>query len=207
MESSTPQKIIFPSGSLSLEGSLVKGGLSKAVVVSHPHPLYGGDRHNHVVGLIAGLFEAQGWTTLCFNFRGVGRSQGVFDQGQGEQKDVLGAVTYLKGMGEQKIILAGYSFGAWVNAQAGLAQAEVAGSILVSPPAGMMDFSFLSRDTKTRLILLGDQDPYSPVSQIIKLVQSMPVPPTVKIIKGADHFFSSGWQELKEAISSIQTSL
>jgi alpha/beta superfamily hydrolase len=204
MEAGTPQKIIFPSGSLSLEGVLVKGRLSKAVVVSHPHPLYGGDMHNHVVGLIAGSFEDQGWTTLCFNFRGVGRSQGDFDQGLGEQEDVSQAVAYLKGLGEQKIILAGYSFGAWVNARAGLTQPDVQGSILISPPAGMMDFSFLSQDTKTRLIVLGDQDPYAPVSKIKNLVQSMPTLPPLKIIKGADHFFSSGWEELTGALTEIQ---
>ncbi len=207
METGNPHNIIFPSGPLSLEGVLVKGKLSKTVVVSHPHPLYGGDRHNHVVGLIAGAFEDQGWTTLCFNFRGVGRSQGEFDQGLGEQEDVFGAVAFLKGLGEQKIILAGYSFGAWVNARAGLTHPDVQGSILVSPPAGMMDFSFLSQDTKTRLIVVGDQDPYAPVSHIKKLIQSLPAPPPIKIIKGADHFFSSGWEELTAAITEIQTSL
>ncbi len=207
MATGIAEKIIFPSGSLSLEGLLIQGKLSKAVVVSHPHPLYGGDMQNHVVGLIAGAFEDQGWTTLCFNFRGTGRSQGDFDQGLGEQEDVSAAVTYLKELGEQKIILAGYSFGAWVNAQAALTLSDVQGSILVSPPAGMMDFSFLSQDTKTRLVVLGDQDPYTPVAKIRNLVQSMPTPPPIKIIKGADHFFSSGSEELTAAITAIQPSL
>jgi alpha/beta superfamily hydrolase len=207
MATGIAQKIQFPSGSLSLEGILVKGKLSKAVVVSHPHPLYGGDMHNHVVGLIAGAFEDRGWTTLCFNFRGVGRSQGDFDQGLGEQEDVADAVAYLKGLGETKIILAGYSFGAGVNARAALSLPDVQGSILVSPPAGMMDFSFMSQDTKTRLIIVGDQDPYAPVAQIKSLVQSLPAPPPIKIIKGADHFYSSGWQELTAAITEIEPSL
>jgi uncharacterized protein len=207
MATGIAEKIMFPSGSLILEGILVKGGLSRAVVVSHPHPLYGGDMHNHVVGLIAGAFEDQGWTTLCFNFRGTGRSQGDFEQGVGEREDVSAAVAHLKGLGEQKIILAGYSFGAWVNAQAALTLPDVQGSILVSPPAGMMDFSFLSQDTKTRLIVFGDQDPYVPVAKIKNLVQSMPTPPPIKIIKGADHFFSSGSDELIAAITAIHPSL
>jgi uncharacterized protein len=201
------EKIMFPSGALSLEGLLIQGESSTAVVVSHPHPSYGGDMHNHVVGLIAGAFEDQGWTTLRFNFRGVGRSQGDFDQGVGEQEDVSAAVAFLKGLGEQKIILAGYSFGAWVNAQAGLNDPNVQGSILVSPPAGMMDISFLSLDTKTRLIVVGDQDSYAPVNKIKNLVASMATPPPIKIIKGADHFFSSGWEELQAAITAIQTTL
>ena len=200
MKDGSVKKILLPSGSLSLEGLLSQGKLSKAVVVSHPHPLYGGDMHNPVVGLISAPFEDQGWTTLRFNFRGVGRSQGDFDQGVGEQEDVSAAVAYLKGLGEQQIILAGYSFGAWVSAQAALTHPEVQGSILVSPPIGMMDFSFLSQDTKTHLIIVGDQDPYAPVAKIKNLVQSMPAPPPIKIIKGADHFFSSGWEELTAAI-------
>jgi uncharacterized protein len=207
MKAEPAKKTWFPSGSFSLEGLLVPGEKSKAVVVSHPHPLYGGDMHNHVVGLISSAFEDQGWTTLCFNFRGVGRSQGDFDQGLGEQEDVSAAVAYLKGLGEQKIILAGYSFGAWVNAQAALSHPDVQGSILVSLPAGMMDISFLSRDTKTRLIVVGDQDPYAPVDKIKNLVASMTTPPPIKIIKGADHFYSSGWEELSAAVTEIQKSL
>jgi alpha/beta superfamily hydrolase len=207
MANGIAEKIMFPSGSLSLEGLLLRGNSARAVVISHPHPLYGGDMYNHVVGLISQAFEDQGWTTLRFNFRGVGRSQGDFDQGLGEQEDVSAAVDYLKGLREQNIILAGYSFGAWVNAQAGLTHPDVQGSILVSPPAGMMDFSFLHQDTKTRLIVLGDQDPYAPVSQIKKLVQSLPTPPPLKIIKGADHFYSSGGEELTTAITSILSSL
>ena len=173
-------------------------------MVSHPHPLYGGDMHNHVVGLIAGAFEDQGWTTLCFNFRGTGRSQGDFDQGLGEQKDVSAAVAYLKELGEQKIILAGYSFGAWVNAQAALTLPDVQGSILVSPPADMMDFSFLSQDTKTRLVVLGDEDTYVPVAKIRNLVQSMPTPPPSKLLKERITSFSSGSDELIAAITESQ---
>jgi uncharacterized protein len=207
MATDIAEKIIFPSGSLSLEGVLIKGRSSRVVVVSHPHPLYGGDMHNHVVGLISKAFEDQGWTTLRFNFRGVGRSQGDFDQGLGEQEDVSEAIAYLKGLGEEKIVLIGYSFGAWVNAQVSLTHPDVRASILVSPPAGMMDFSFLSQDTKTRLIVLGDQDPYAPIAKIKNLIQSLPAPPPIKIIKGADHFYSSGWEELTAAITAIQSSL
>jgi len=207
MEAGSAKKILFPSGSLYLEGLLIQGELSKAVVVSHPHPLYGGDLHNHVVGLIARTFEESGWTSLRFNFRGVGRSQGDFDQGAGEADDVSAAVAYLKGLGLQHIVLAGYSFGAWVSAWAGLPHPDVQGSILVSPPAGMMDFSFLAQDTKTRLIVVGDQDPYAPVLNIQNVIQSMPSPPPLKIIEGADHFFSFGLEEVTAAIVAIQPSL
>ena len=158
---------------------------------------------NYVVGLISQAFEEKGWTTLRFNFRGVGRSQGDFDQGIGEEEDVLAAVAYLKGLTEGPIVLAGYSFGAWVNARAALNHPDVLYSILVSPPLSMMDFAFLKEDAKTRLIVVGDQDPFCSLPELAKLVQDMKTPPLLKIIKNADHFYSSGAADL---ISAIQES-
>lgn len=200
MQTGIAEKITFPSGSLHLEGLLIQGKIPKAVVISHPHPLYGGDMHNHVVGLISQAFEEKGWTTLRFNFRGVGRSQGDFDQGTGEKEDVLAAVAYLKGLIKGPIVLAGYSFGAWVNARAALHHPDVLYSILVSPPLSMMDFAFLKEDAKTRLIIFGDQDPFCSLPELKKSVQEMKFPPTLRIIKNADHFYSSGASDLITAI-------
>ncbi|MFH0789938.1 MAG: alpha/beta fold hydrolase [Pseudomonadota bacterium] len=201
MKTGLAEKIMFPSGALFLEGLVFHGQGSKAAVISHPHPLYGGDMNNQVVGLMAGVFQELGWTTLCFNFRGVGRSQGDFDQGEGEQEDVSAAVAFLKGLGiEHPIVLAGYSFGAWVNGRTAQNIPEAGLSILVSPPLAMMDFSFLEADSKTGLIIAGDQDPYCPLKDLRKLVDKMKTPPPLKIIPGADHFFSHGSVELVTAI-------
>jgi alpha/beta superfamily hydrolase len=200
MKVNPAQKISFPSGSLRLEGMIVRGAESQAVVISHPHPLYGGDLDNYVVGLLARAFEESGWTSLRFNFRGVGRSQGDFDQGEGEQADVAAAVAFLKGQKAETIYLAGYSFGAWVNARAALTLGEVRKSVLVSPPAGMMDFSFLKEDNRTSLIIVGDQDPFCPKEEIKKIIQEMPEPPVLKVIPGADHFYSSGAEDLTAAV-------
>jgi hypothetical protein len=145
----------------------------------------------------------KGWTTLRFNFRGVGRSQGEYDEGVGEQEDVRAAVRYLKELGIKEIFLVGYSFGAWVNAQAALDLPEVAGSILVSPPQAMMDFSFLKDDRKTRLVIAGERDDYGPVEEIIKIVEKMNPPPPVKIIPGADHFFSGSTADLARALEAF----
>lgn len=195
--------ISFKSGALTLEGLLFRGHSEKAAIISHPHPLYGGDMDNYVVGLLSRTFEASDWTTLRFNFRGVGRSQGEYDQGTGEAEDVCAAVRYLTGMELRHIVLAGYSFGAWVNARAALACPDVQGSILVSPPAGMMDFSFLAGDEKTRLIIAGGEDAYAPEIQVKNLFQALSTPPIIKIIKGADHFYSYGAEELVEAVKAI----
>ena len=200
MKRKRAENILFPSGGRQLDGMLTRGNLPRGVVISHPHPLYGGDMHNTVVDLISRAFEEKGWTTLRFNFRGVGRSGGKFDQGLGEQADVRAAVAYLKELLKGPVVLAGYSFGAGVNARAALDHPDILYSILVSPPVSMMEFSFLKTDSKTSLIIAGDRDPFCPVAELRKTVREMKALPTIKIIEGADHFYSSGASELIDVI-------
>ena len=104
----------FISDSFEIEGQLFEGDKKRGVVITHPHPLYGGDMQNNVVGAISLACQKIGFTTLKFNFRGVGGSQGNYDDGNGEQEDVRAAVAYLADTGIRQIDLAGYSFGAWV---------------------------------------------------------------------------------------------
>ena len=188
---------------MSLEGLLRRGKGERGVVISHPHPLYGGEMRNQVVRIIEEVLAGKGWTTLRFNFRGVGRSQGEYDEGVGEQEDVRAAVGYLKESGIKEIFLLGYSFGAWVNAQAARDHPDVAGSILVAPPQAMMDFSFLKDDRKTRLVIAGERDDYGPLEWIMKIVEKMNPSPPVKIIPGADHFFSGSTAELVRTLESM----
>ena len=203
MKTGKEEKITFPSGALSLEGLLSRGEVDRGVVISHPHPLYGGEMRNQVVGIIQEVLAGTGWTTLRFNFRGVGRSQGEYSEGVGEQEDVRAAVQYLKELGIKEIYLAGYSFGAWVNAQAALDHPDVAGSILVAPPQAMMDFSFLKDDSKTRLVIAGERDAYGPVEEIKKIVGKMNPSPPVIVISGADHFFSGSTADLVRALEAM----
>jgi uncharacterized protein len=204
MESGIEERIAFLSGDLSLEGLLSQGKRDQGVVISPPHPLYGGEMRNQVVGIIQEVLAGKGWTTLRFNFRGVGRSQGKYDEGAGEQEDARAAVRHLKELGIKEIFLAGYSFGAWVNARAALHLPEVVGSILVAPPQAMMNFSFLKDDDKTRLVIAGERDEYGPVEEIMKIVEKMNPSPPIITIPGADHFFSGATEELARALESIE---
>jgi uncharacterized protein len=203
MKASKEERITFSSGDLSLEGMLSRGEGDRGVVISHPHPQYGGEMRNQVVGIIQEVFAGKGWTTLRYNFRGVGRSQGKYDEGVGEQEDVRAAVRYLRELGIQEIYLAGYSFGAWVNAQAAPDMPEVAGSILVAPPQTMLDFSFLKEDSKTKLVIAGEWDTFGPAAEISKIFGEMNFPPPVKIIPEADHFFNGATAELGQALESM----
>ena len=201
MTAGQAEKIMFPCGSLFLEGLFKKNSSSQGVVISHPHPLYGGDMHNSVVEIMHEAFDEMGWTTLRFNFRGVGQSQGNFDDGRGEQEDVAAAIRHLQLNGITKVTLAGYSFGAWVNAQAASTQAGVLGSILVSPP--LAHFPFLMNAAKILMIITGDSDPFCPLAELEKLMKDMDQPPPLKIISGADHFYSQGSSELRRALKSV----
>jgi alpha/beta superfamily hydrolase len=204
MKSGKEERIILSSGELALEGLLSRGESDRGLVISHPHPLYGGEMRNHVVGIIQEVFSGKGWTTLRFNFRGVGRSQGEYDEGVGEREDVGAAIRYITELGIKEIVLAGYSFGAWVNARAALDHPNVTASILVAPPQAMMDFSFLKDDSKTRLVIAGERDDYGPVNEIMKIVGTMNPAPPVIIIPGADHFFSGSTVDLVKALESME---
>ena len=109
------EKITLTAGRYRLEGYWQAGARGTGAVITHPHPLYGGTMNNPVVETVQSAYQQYGYATLRFNFRGVGGSQGNFDNGLGEQNDVRAAISYVENMDVSAIDLAGYSFGAWVN--------------------------------------------------------------------------------------------
>lgn len=200
--------IEFASGELLLEGFLNPVS-EKGVIVTHPHPLYGGNMYNPVVESVASVFSAHEFSTLRFNFRGVGLSQGSYEDGKGELRDVKNAFAYLKQNGIGTIYLAGYSFGAWVNAHVSRKQADYAGMVMVSPPVAFMDFAFLKATPELRLVVTGSRDNIAPPGQIEKLCPFWNPAAAVEIISGADHFYSGYLDELERVIEvhmgSIET--
>ena len=110
------ERVFFQSGEIKLEGLYQNFTGNNALIVSHPHPQHGGDMLNNVVETIVESYHEREYTTLRYNFRGVGASEGEYDNGVGEQEDVRAAIEYLSSMGKDNIDLAGYSFGSWVNA-------------------------------------------------------------------------------------------
>jgi uncharacterized protein len=196
----TEKSVDFESGDLKLEGLLDRAGGDAGVVITHPHPQYGGSMQNNVVESLVKSYGKAGYTTLRFNFRGMGRSEGHYDEGVGEQADVNGAVIYLKGLGMASVDLAGYSFGAWVNAQAIGNLNDVARMIMVSPPVNFMDFSFLQYTPKIQLIIAGSRDDMAPPDMIQKMLPMWNKDSDFHIIQGADHFY---WGETGEIESIV----
>ena len=191
--------VTFISNRLEIEGRLAAGDYPKGAVITHPHPLYGGDMHNNVVAAVSRTYQRIGCTTLRFNFRGVGNSQGNYDDGIGEQEDVRAAVAYLADSGIRQIHLAGYSFGAWVNALAVNDGLKIDNMIMVSPPVAFIDFKSISNLSSLKLILTGSRDDIAPAAMVEKLYPAWSPTAKFEVIGGADHFYG-GYQDKLEAV-------
>jgi len=195
------ERITFPAGSLHLEGHYAPNPSGRGAVVTHPHPLMGGSLENNVVETLVSTFFHQGYATMRFNFRGVGRSEGIHDEGIGEQQDVQAAVRFLQREGIVEILLAGYSFGAWVNAQVLRREHSLGGGIFVSPPIDLMDFDFSGLAGRIRLIIAGDRDPYCNAERLLEAAGRIRAP--VRLLPGVDHFYAGREQELSAALMDL----
>ncbi len=196
------EKIFFQSDNLQIEGLLDRRTTDKGAVISHPHPLYGGNMYAAGVESIVHAYWKKGYTTLRFNFRGVGNSQGRYDNGVGEQQDVLAAIAFLSETGTKQIDLAGYSFGAWVNAHAVQQDTPVERMVLVSPPAGFMDFTKVAAIDRLKLVVTGSQDHIAPAEQIKPLLPSWNPEARFEIIEGADHFYGGYLDRLEKILDA-----
>ena len=197
------ERIFIQVEDFNLEGLINEAPGNKAVVITHPHPLYGGEMNNNVVLSIVKAYHQKGYTTLRINFRGVGQSGGSHADGIGEQEDVRAAIAYLSDLGKTDIDLAGYSFGARVNAM-GLDSYELVNRlVMVSPPVAFMDYSFLGYDPKIKLVISGSNDDIAPPSIIEDLIPTWNPEAEFRVIDGTDHFYSSGTTEVEEIIKDF----
>lgn len=177
----------------------------------HPHPQYGGTMNNKVVYTLFHAFVRQGFSVLRFNFRGVGRSQGVFDRGEGELSDAASALDWLQTYNENasSCWIAGFSFGAWIGMQLLMRRPEINGFISVAPPANMHDFSFLAPCPSSGLIIQGDKDEVVPEPSVKKLVDKLSsqrgISIDYRVVPGADHFFQEQMEELSAHVDDYLT--
>lgn len=174
-------------------------------LVLHPHPLGGGTMHNKVVFRAAAALNDAGLIALRINFRGVGQSTGVHDEGRGEQDDVRAGLDYLSQQyPAQPITLCGFSFGARVGLEVGIHDPRVEYLIGIGTPLDKYDFNFLSQCRKPLLLVHGEHDEFGDVERLRKLAADLEKNTTVRlvIIPGAGHFFEGGLDELKHAITA-----
>ena len=162
--------------------------------------------NNRVSYALYQTFVQRGFSALRFNFRGVGRSQGQFDNGQGELSDAASALDWMQSYNPNAggCWIAGFSFGAWIGMQLMMRRPEINGFISVAPPASIYDFSFLAPCPASGLILHGDKDEMVPISSVEKLATKLSQQKNItidyRIIPGADHFFSDHMDPLNKQI-------
>ncbi len=202
MKDMMEEKIFFGNDNIRLEGLYADADSSTGVVISHPHPLMGGDMRNHVVETVTETLQRRGMATLRFNFRGVGGSMGVYDGGLGEKDDVLAAVSFLGDKGKKDIILAGYSFGAWVNSGV-MADRSFLPAVFISPPVSLLNFETTSLTGKVGLIVSGDSDQYCPKEKVKDFADRLIC--RLDLIANADHFYTGKRKELANSIQAFFT--
>ena len=193
------ETLFFASENLRLEGMLGRGSGTKGVVISHPHPLYGGDMDNPVVLAMRDAYRRKGFSTLRFNFRGTGGSAGRHDKGIGERRDVHAARACLAGMGMTDVDIAGYSFGAWVNA--GVSE-NFQRMVMVSPPLAFIDFGPPAPIPNLHLIVTGERDEIAPPAMIDRARARWNPSAAFEVIPGADHFYSGLLKTLEDEIAA-----
>lgn len=190
------EQIFFESEGLKLEGRLNRQPGGRAAVITHPHPLYGGDMHNPVVKTAARVYDQKGCSTLRFNFRGVGSSLGTYSDGPGERQDVRAALSFMAAMGKTDIDLAGYSFGAWINAHLDPPATDCGRMLMISPPVAFMDFSAVAALPRLVLVVSGGRDEIGPPDMIRQYLPAWNPEAHFEIIPGADHFYSGALDAL-----------
>jgi uncharacterized protein len=205
-------EVIFPGPDGRLEGRYHPQPNRDApiAIVLHPHPQFGGTMNNKVVYNLHYAFRGLGFSVLRFNFRGVGRSQGEYDQGIGELSDAAAALDWLQAMNQsaRHCWVAGFSFGAWIGMQLLMRRPDITGFISVAPPANTYDFSFLAPCPASGLIINGSADRIAPPKDVARLVAKLHEQKGITIthteIDGADHFFRDEEAHMQPMIRHVK---
>ncbi|MEM6781166.1 MAG: alpha/beta hydrolase [Pseudomonadota bacterium] len=197
-------EIIFNGPCGRLEGRYYHSRTPNAplALILHPSPERGGTMNNKINYLMYQAMVARGFSTLRFNFRGVGKSQGVFDRGEGELSDAASALDWMQEINQNApyVWVGGFSFGAWIGMQLLMRRPEIEGFISVAPPADEHDFSFLAPCPSSGLIIQGGRDDVVEQDEVAKLVEKLHLQKGIEIdhrtVDGANHFFHDKTDDL-----------
>jgi alpha/beta superfamily hydrolase len=191
------QNVIFDGPAGLLEGALhLPDAAPRAVaVVAHPLPTMGGTMENKVVTTLTKAFAELGFAALRFNFRGVGKSGGEFDEGNGEIEDVLAVVRHARQeFGHLPLILAGFSFGGYVQARAAQ-QLHPQRLVLVAPAVGRLAMPHVPHNT---LLIHGEHDDVVPLADVLDWARPQHLP--IVVLPGAEHFFHGRLNNISQLV-------
>jgi len=204
------KEILFTGPDGRLVGKYKKGqSLNPPVaLLLHPHPLYGGTMNNPIVMELYNIFDSLGFSTFRFNFRGVGKSEGKFDNGLGELADAAAALDWVQRQNPNtnQCWVSGFSFGAVICMQLLMRRPEITRFISVSPQPNLYDFNFLAPCPASGLIVHGKKDEIAPLDDVQKLAQKLQAQKNITInyeeISGANHFYDNEIPKLKKVIEN-----
>ncbi len=191
------QTIDGPSGSLEIAFTTSAGAAPIALaLICHPHPQFGGTMDNKVVQTLAKAFAELGFATLRFNFRGVGKSAGAYDEGLGETEDAAVALAWGRSQvpDATPLVAAGFSFGCFVQTRL-LPRSKPKQLVLVGPAVGRFQIAEVPKDT---VVIHGEEDDVVPLADTMNWARPQGLPVTV--FPGAGHFFHGRLPELKAVI-------
>ena len=212
MASNQVLHVNVPNATGHLEGILkpeTSGQLPRFVaVVCHPHPLYGGNMHNKVVFKTAQILQALSIPALRFNFRGVGRSSGTYDEGRGEMDDVRFALDFMsRRYPGIPALVAGFSFGSWVGLRVGAGDDRVQAMIGLGVPARMFQDYVLEDCVKPKLFIHGTADEVAPYALTETWFEQVPAPKTLIAVPDADPYFQGRLEDVQRIIIEFVRSL
>ena len=194
--------IAGPAGTLEIAQNIPEASPRGIAVVAHPHPLQGGTLDNKVAQTLAKTFFALGYAAIRFNFRGVGRSEGTFDEGRGEAADAIAALKFAQRRLDEPgrtlpVVLAGFSFGSYV--QTIVAQSiEAERLVLVGPAVGRFNIGTVPADT---IVVHGEEDDVVPLADVLAWARPQALP--VVVFPGCGHFFHGRLLHLQATITGM----
>lgn len=201
-------EIIFNGPVGRLEGRYSHSKVKNAplALILHPSPEHGGTMNNKITYTMFQNFVERGFSVLRFNFRGVGRSQGLFDRGEGELSDAAAALDWMQEINQNApyVWVGGFSFGAWIGMQLLMRRPEIQGFISVAPPANMYDFSFLAPCPTSGLVLQGGRDDVVQEDAVANFIDKVQMQKGIsidyRVMPEANHFFHGYTDVLSEHI-------
>lgn len=204
------KEILFTGPDGRLVGKYKKGqSLNPPIaLLLHPHPLYGGTMNNPIVMELYNIFDALGFSTFRFNFRGVGKSEGKFDNGLGELADAAAALDWVQRQNPNtnQCWVSGFSFGAVICMQLLMRRPEITRFVSVSPQPNLYDFNFLAPCPASGLIVHGKKDEIAPLDDVQKLAQKLQAQKNITVeyeeVSGANHFYDNEIPKLKKIIEN-----
>jgi uncharacterized protein len=202
------REIQGPAGRLEalLEPPVLSPGqpVRAAVVFGHPLPIEGGTLHTKAVYRATKALARIGCAVLRFNFRGVGSSEGTWDEGPGEIADFRAALDVMAARyPDTELWTAGFSFGSWVALTVGATDDRVRVLIGIAPPLDRYDFSVVTRSTKPKFFIQGEFDEICPLKRMYEFYSQVPEPKELVVIDGASHLFDGKVLEVGDAIEDL----